>query len=176
MSSSRSIITPRALGSRRSTIGFEPPLSSTGMASPFEALSARMGADTTARERAQLALDRLQDPQGYDLWWLREFAAQPRWYVVFPFLTASTIAAVAALPFVSAAKIAVVVVLVVNLIVRYATDARVGALGEASGSSRRSSPPQNHWPSSKARTLSLLFDPFVPTCRSSKDSTPFRGA
>ena len=97
----------------------------------FDALAARMGADTAARERAQLALDRLQDPQGYDLWWLREFAAQPRWYVVFPFLTASTIAAVAALPFVSAAKIGVVVILVVNLIVRYATDARVGALGRS---------------------------------------------
>ena len=36
----------------------------------FEALVAHMERDAAARERALLALDRLQDPQGYDIWWL----------------------------------------------------------------------------------------------------------
>ncbi len=36
----------------------------------FEALVTRMSTDPPARERAQAALARLQDPHGYDLWWL----------------------------------------------------------------------------------------------------------
>ena len=36
----------------------------------FDALVNRLGADAELRERAQIALARLQDPHGYDLWWL----------------------------------------------------------------------------------------------------------
>jgi len=59
----------------------------------FEALVARMSQDAAARERAQLALARLQDAHGYDLWWLGQPDAADRraWHVVFPFLTVVTI-------------------------------------------------------------------------------------
>ena len=44
--------------------------------------------DVAARERAQLALSRLRDPHGYDLWWLaRREVFEPRaWHLVFPAL------------------------------------------------------------------------------------------
>lgn len=38
----------------------------------FEALVTRMSEDAPARERAQLALTRLKDPYGYNLWWLSQ--------------------------------------------------------------------------------------------------------
>lgn len=55
----------------------------------FEALATRMSADAVSRERAQLALARLKDPHGYDVWWLAKpdaVTSRP-WYVLFPFLT-----------------------------------------------------------------------------------------
>ncbi len=60
----------------------------------FSALVDRMTADVAARERAQLALSRLQDPHGYDVWWLaRPNAVESRpWYVLFPLLTVVTVA------------------------------------------------------------------------------------
>ena len=36
----------------------------------FELLVSRFEKDTQLRERAQIALSRLQDPHGYNLWWL----------------------------------------------------------------------------------------------------------
>lgn len=36
----------------------------------FEALANRLATDAGLRERAQMALSRLKDPHGYDLWWL----------------------------------------------------------------------------------------------------------
>ena len=44
----------------------------------FEALVTRMSEDAPARERAQLALGRLTDPRGYDLWWLTQRDVLPR--------------------------------------------------------------------------------------------------
>ncbi|MEZ5317839.1 MAG: hypothetical protein R2752_10600 [Vicinamibacterales bacterium] len=60
----------------------------------FDALVTRFGEDAALRERAQLALGRLRDPHGYDLWWLaREDAVDvPRWFVVFPVLLAAIVA------------------------------------------------------------------------------------
>ena len=54
----------------------------------FEALVTRMAEDAPARERAQLALGRLRDPRGYDLWWLgqREVLTPRPWHVLFPVL------------------------------------------------------------------------------------------
>ena len=54
----------------------------------FEALVTRMTDDAAARERAQLALARLRDPHGYDLWWLgqREVLEPRAWHLVFPVL------------------------------------------------------------------------------------------
>ena len=47
-----------------------------------------MSVDVPARERAQMALARLQDPLGYDLWWLaRPDAIETQaWHVIFPAL------------------------------------------------------------------------------------------
>ena len=58
----------------------------------FEALVTRMAEDAPARERAQLALGRLTDPRGYDLWWLaqRDVLAPRRWHAVFPVLAMVT--------------------------------------------------------------------------------------
>jgi len=36
----------------------------------FESLVTRLSTDASSRERAQLALGRLRDVHGYDLWWL----------------------------------------------------------------------------------------------------------
>ena len=60
----------------------------------FDALVNRFGTDAPLRERAQIALARLQDPHGYDLWWLaRPDAIDVRpWYVLFPVLTVATMA------------------------------------------------------------------------------------
>jgi hypothetical protein len=50
--------------------------------------------ETDAREPVQAALARLQDPQGYDLWWMTETdaIATPPWIAAFPFLTIATVA------------------------------------------------------------------------------------
>jgi hypothetical protein len=91
----------------------------------FEALVRRMTADSVARERAQVALARLQDPQGYDVWWLARADAVERrsWYIVFPVLTAATIVFAVLAPFWSLMPL--VAALVVNVAVRYTTDVHV---------------------------------------------------
>jgi hypothetical protein len=60
----------------------------------FEALVTLIGKDVPTRERTQMALARLQDPQGYDLWWLAQPGALdvPLWHVIFPVLTVSALA------------------------------------------------------------------------------------
>lgn len=66
--------------------------------SAFEALVTRISSDAALRGRAQLALGRLGDPQGYDLWWLARpnGVDVPRWYAVFPILTLATLALIPA--------------------------------------------------------------------------------
>lgn len=93
----------------------------------FEALTERLRDDPPARERAQVALDRLQDPQGYDVWWLGRPGAIDgrRWYAVFPFLTAAALISIALVPFSPAPLI---VMLLINMPVRYLTDRRIGAI------------------------------------------------
>jgi hypothetical protein len=53
---------------------------------PFEALVERLASDVAARERAQAALVRLDNPAGYDLWWLAQPGAieSRSWHVIFP--------------------------------------------------------------------------------------------
>lgn len=62
-------------------------------AEAFEALITRFTNDARARERAERALARLQDPHGYDVWWLaRPDAVQTQpWDALFPALTATTV-------------------------------------------------------------------------------------
>ena len=59
----------------------------------FESLVTRLSVDAPVRERAQLALGRLRDPHGYDLWWLArpDAVAVPGWYAAFPLLTLATL-------------------------------------------------------------------------------------
>lgn len=93
----------------------------------FEALVTRFSEDAAAREHAQLALARLQDPQGYDLWW----AGQPDlldsrpWHIVFPMLGLAALGLAAALPFRPALLPLLFGVVVVSLIIRFSTDRRV---------------------------------------------------
>jgi hypothetical protein len=84
----------------------------------FGALVDRFDRDSGARERAQLALGRLQDPHGYDLWWMARPAAveTPAWYVLFPVLVAVIAILLALAPWVPAVRAWVVVALVVNLV------------------------------------------------------------
>lgn len=105
----------------------------------FEALVHRMTADAGVRERAQTALARLQDPHGYDVWWLaRAGAVEGRsWYAVFPILTVSAIVLAALAAFASSAVIPLVAVLVLNVAVRYATDSQIGRIA---GSFRQCAP------------------------------------
>jgi hypothetical protein len=93
----------------------------------FEALVERMTIDAPARERAQMALARLQDPHGYDIWWLGRANAVEgrRLYIVFPILTGSTIVLAALAPFWSAAVMPLVALLLLNVLVRYVTDFQI---------------------------------------------------
>ena len=99
----------------------------------FEALVSRMTSDPETRERAQIALARLQDPYGYDIWWLGRTDAveRPWWYIAFPVLTSAAIGLAALAPFWSAAVMPLVAVLVLNVAVRYATDFRIGTIAHS---------------------------------------------
>jgi len=96
----------------------------------FEALVHRMTADAAARERAQVALACLQDPHGYDVWWLGRAGAVERhsWHVVFPFLTAAAVVLAVLAPVWSAAVTPLVAMLVINVAVRYVTHSRIEAI------------------------------------------------
>jgi hypothetical protein len=99
----------------------------------FEALVQRLTNDVAARERAQLALARLQDPHGYDIWWLAAPGAVERrdWYGMFPVLTLGTIGLAVLAPFWPAAIALLVTALIMNITVRYATDARIGTIARS---------------------------------------------
>ena len=99
----------------------------------FEALIERMRTSDAGRERAQLALSRLQDPHGYDVWWLGAADALERqpWYALFPILTAATLLLAAAALFSSAAIVPLLAMVAVNLAVRWATDERTIAIGRS---------------------------------------------
>ena len=99
----------------------------------FEALVNRMTDDEAARERAQLALSRLQDPHGYDVWWLAspDAVESHAWYRVFPLLTILPAAALAVSLFWAPGWAVFVTLVLLNVLVRYATDARVGAVARS---------------------------------------------
>jgi hypothetical protein len=96
----------------------------------FEGLVARMGADAALRERAQFALGRLSDPNGYDLWWVvRADAIETRrWYVLYPILAGGSMLLLVFTLFWPQLLPALLGTIVFNVAVRYATDHRVGAL------------------------------------------------
>ena len=93
----------------------------------FEALVTRMAEDAPARERAQLALGRLTDLRGYDLWWLgqRDVLPPQRWHVTFPLLALLTLGVAVALPFRLSLIPLLLLMIAVNVAVRNATDRHV---------------------------------------------------
>lgn len=92
----------------------------------FEALVTRMSHDTAARERAQLALARLQDPNGYDLWWLTQpNAIETRpWHAIFPALAITAFVLLALMPKWHALIPAFIAVVAASIAVRALTDRR----------------------------------------------------
>ena len=99
----------------------------------FEALVTRITCDRGSRERAQMALAPLQDPHGYDVWWLASTdALEPRpWYRIFPILTVTTIVLAALAPVWSAGIIPLAGALLLNVAIRYATDEHIGGIARS---------------------------------------------
>jgi hypothetical protein len=93
----------------------------------FESLVTRFSDDARLEDRARRALARLQDPHGYNLWWMgRPGAIDSRaWYGVFPLLTAAAIASVAVIPI---SLTPVVVMLIINLAVNAVSTQHIGQI------------------------------------------------
>ena len=80
-----------------------------------------------------MALERLQDPFGYNLWWLTRSDAihtEP-WYLIFPVLALITLSLLITVPFRHALWPMLVLVIAVNVATRLATDRRIGAAAVA---------------------------------------------
>ena len=99
----------------------------------FEALVTRMSSDAALRGRAQLALGRLGDPQGYDLWWLvrADAVTVPQWYGIFPILTLATLTLVPVVVWRVDLLPALVGVLILSFVLQLATLKRIEAVSRA---------------------------------------------
>lgn len=99
----------------------------------FERLAAHFGTDDRAARRARRALARLQDPQGYDLWWLGTPGAIVTrwWYGIFPLLAGISLLLLA-FTFVRPALLpALFASLIVNAAVGYVVSSRIHAIAAA---------------------------------------------
>lgn len=96
----------------------------------FELLVERMSADVAARERVQVALSGLREPDGYDLWWLAQAEAlvRPRWHAAFLAWSLIVLAATFAIPFWPSAILIPVAGAAINLAVRSRTGWRVSSM------------------------------------------------
>ena len=97
----------------------------------FEALVTRMSDDPEARERAQVALTRVQGPATSDLWWLTQpgvLDSRPWWYIAFPILTPVVPVALVLVPFIPGAVGVALLGVLVNLGLRYNTAPRLRPL------------------------------------------------
>lgn len=99
----------------------------------FEALVTRMSDDRAQREHAQLALRRLSNPHGYDLWWMARPDAvdPPSWYVVFPVVTVLILVAIGAAIGSTELLPVLVAVLLLSVGIHLATFRRVELLSRA---------------------------------------------
>jgi len=99
----------------------------------FAALVERMSVDAAVRERAQIALGRLQDPHGYDLWWLSapDAIVTRRWHAVFPLFSLSAAVIIVLAPFLHALIPTLVPVFAIGVLLRYLSDDRVTAISAA---------------------------------------------
>ena len=93
----------------------------------FDSLVTRMTDDAAARARAQLALARLRDPHGYDLWWIgqREVLEPRAWHLVFPGLALTVLGLFIALPIWPGLLPFLIAAIVGGITLRYTTDRRV---------------------------------------------------
>lgn len=99
----------------------------------FDKLLTRLGADAASRECAQTALARLQDPHGYDLWWLATPDAFEirSWSLIFPVLSAATLLLIGLAPFWPQVIPAIIGAFALNVAVRYATDRHIQPMAAA---------------------------------------------
>jgi hypothetical protein len=99
----------------------------------FESLVTRLSDDAAARERVQLALGRLVDPQGYNLWWLARPDAVdvPVWYAAFPAMAFVTLVLIPVVVVRPALLPALIGVLVLNFVLHLATFRRIEAISTA---------------------------------------------
>jgi hypothetical protein len=94
----------------------------------FEALVDRLGADTPARERLQVALAALKETAAYHLCALAGEELRPRpWHVAFPLLAAGMVLAIASAPFWPLAMLVAICGVVVNFQVRMAAAGQTSA-------------------------------------------------
>jgi len=99
----------------------------------FESLVTRLSTDASSRERAQLALGRLRDVHGYDLWWLArpDAVTVPGWYVAFPILTLAAVALFAGVIVRHDLLPALIAVLVLSFALNIAALKQVGVVSTA---------------------------------------------
>jgi hypothetical protein len=99
----------------------------------FESLITRLSVDAPLRERVQLALGRLRDVHGYDLWWLAhpDGVTVPGWYVAFPILSLATVALFAGVIVRHDLLPALIAVLVLSFALNIAALKRVGVVSTA---------------------------------------------
>jgi len=96
----------------------------------FEALVTLMSTDSAIRERIQLALSALRDPDGYDLWWLAQpdALALPRLHILFVVWAVVVLSAVVLIPLWPSAILIPVAGAAINLLVRTKTVWRVSSM------------------------------------------------
>ncbi|MFA5909730.1 MAG: hypothetical protein WC815_13210 [Vicinamibacterales bacterium] len=96
----------------------------------FEHLVEWMSANPATRERIQLALAVLRDPDGYDLWWLaqRDALTRPRWHLLFVVWAGVVLTAFLAIPVWPSAFLIPVAGAAVNLLVRTKTAWRTSSM------------------------------------------------
>jgi ABC-type multidrug transport system fused ATPase/permease subunit len=101
--------------------------SNAGSLAEFEDMVTRMSADTSRRERAQVALARLRDPAGYSLHRLTfpETLQREQWHIFFPIWTAAVLVTLSLSIFWPKLIFTALLVFVVNFVIRISTARRV---------------------------------------------------
>jgi hypothetical protein len=96
----------------------------------FDALAVRFAGDAATRERAQVALSRLQNPAGYDLWWLAQPDSLERrpWQVIYPIIPALILASLLAATVWPGLLLLPVLSAPMNMVIRARTARRVNTV------------------------------------------------
>jgi hypothetical protein len=96
----------------------------------FDALVVRFAGDTPTRERAQVSLSRLQNPAGYDLWWLAQPDSLERkpWEVIYPIIPTLILASLLAAAVWPVLLLVPIVSAPLNMVIRARTARRVNTV------------------------------------------------